>query len=45
MNTKEWIEEILSNETEMCFRDCSFDNIDKWVEVLERYHKQLNKET
>ena len=41
MNEKKFIQEIISNELDYCFRDCSQDNIDKWVEILNRYKKQL----
>lgn len=39
MNTKEWIQDIIQNELTMCFADCSHDNINKWVEILERFYK------
>ena len=42
MDTRKFIQDIIDNELTMCFADCSQDNIDKWVEILERYKKQLN---
>ena len=41
MEERKFIQEIISNELEYCFKDCSQDNIDKWVEILNRYKKQL----
>lgn len=42
MDTRKFIQDIIDNELTMCFADCSQDNINKWVEILERYKKQLN---
>lgn len=41
MDTRNFIQDIIDNELTRCFADCSQDNIDKWVEVLERYKEQL----
>ena len=41
MDTRKFIQDIINDELTMCFADCSQDNIDKWVEILERYKKQL----
>ncbi len=41
MDTRKFIQNIIDNELTMCFADCSKDNIDKWVEILERYKEQL----
>ena len=41
MNKRKFIQDIIDNELTMCFADCSQDNIDKWVEILERYKEKL----
>lgn len=41
METRKFIQEIIDNELTMCFADCSQDNIEKWIEILERFKKQL----
>tara|TARA_R110000737_G_C14218854_1_gene420599 strand:- start:166 stop:453 length:288 start_codon:yes stop_codon:yes gene_type:complete len=41
MDTRKFIQDIINKELTMCFADCSQDNIDKWVEILERYKEKL----
>ena len=40
MKTKEFIEKIIEEEMNGCFRDCCWDNREQLANILERYHKQ-----
>ena len=37
---KEFVTKIIEEELTMCFRDCSIDNVDKFTEIVERYHTE-----
>ena len=39
MDTKEFIQGIITNELTGCFADCSQDNIDKLVDILNKHHE------
>jgi len=36
---EEFLQKIIDEELTMCFRDCSQDNINKFAEILDRYHQ------
>tara|TARA_R110002096_G_scaffold127485_4_gene275361 strand:- start:756 stop:1025 length:270 start_codon:yes stop_codon:yes gene_type:complete len=44
MDTKEFIQGIITNELTGCFADCSQDNIDKLVDILNRHHEHQAKD-
>jgi hypothetical protein len=44
MGTKEFIQEIITNELTGCFADCSQDNIDKLVDILDRHKEHKSKD-
>jgi len=43
MDTKEFIQDVINNELTGSFANCSQDNIDKLVDVLNRHHEHQVK--